>query len=175
MHVIALHAYCYVFLHGSPLNWMMSSADGLPSLGNSLGLGLQPSLPPNSPHDRGYRPPSAGPGGSASNNALAQISAAQLLPNFCQSLYASNPGAMLGSGQAAGMALGSSTHTGMSSGLNTSSSPLAMGAARYLAGLGMGSGVSFLALHFCTSSLFCCVGICCMLMPVQGPQTWPTG
>ena len=57
---------------------------------------------------------------------------------------------MLGSGQAAGMALGSSTHTGMSSVLNTSSSPLAMGAARYLAGLGMGSGVSFsaLLLHF---------------------------
>ncbi|KAA6419351.1 MAG: nitrogen regulatory P-II [Trebouxia sp. A1-2] len=116
--------------------------NGLPSLGNPLALGLQPSLPPNSPHDRGYRPPAAGPGGSASNNALAQISAAQLLPNFCQSLYASNPGAMLGSGQAAGMALGSSSHTGMTSGLNTSSSPLAMGAARYLAGLGMGSGGS---------------------------------
>ncbi len=71
---------------------------------------------------------------------------------------------MLGSGQAAGMALGSSTHTGMSSGLNTSSSPLAMGAARYLAGLGMGTGVSFLALHFCTSSLLCCMGTSGMLI-----------
>lgn len=122
-------------------NW---SADGLPSLGNPLGLSMQPSQAPNSPQDRGYRGPSAGPGGSASNNPLAQISAAQLLPNYCQSLYGTNPGAMLGSGQAAGMALGSHSHTSLSAGLNASSSPLAMGAARYLAGLGMGSTVSCL-------------------------------
>lgn len=115
-------------------------ADGLPHIGNPLGLSLQPSLPPSSPQDRGYRAASAGPGGSGSNNPLAQISAAQLLPNFCQSLYATNPGAMLGSGQAAGMALGSHAHSSMSAGLNSSSSPLAMGA-KYLAGLGMGSTV----------------------------------
>lgn len=116
----------------------------MPSLANPLGL-LQPSLPPSSPQDRGYRGPSGGAGGSGSNGSLAQISAAQLLPSFCQSLYASNPGAMLGSGQAAGMALGASMHSGMSSGLNASSGPLAVGAARYLAGLGMGPAVSIAA------------------------------
>ena len=52
---------------------------------------------------------------------------------------------MLGSGQAAGMALGASMHSGMSSGLNASSGPLAVGAARYLAGLGMGPVVSIAA------------------------------
>ena len=99
-----------------------------------MGLGLQPTLAPQSPLDRGYRAP------AASNHSLAQISAAQLLPSFCQSLYASNPGAMLGSGQAAGMALGSShTHTSLSSGLDSSATNL--GAARYLAGLGLNPGV----------------------------------
>ena len=114
---------------------VMCAADGLQSLGNSLGLGLQPSLAPTSPLDRGYRAP------SASNHSLAQISAAQLLPSFCQSLYASNPGAMLGSGQAAGMALGSSqSQNPLSAGLDASNSNL--GAAKYLAGLGLGISVS---------------------------------
>ena len=102
-------------------------------------MALQPSLPPSNPcHDRGFRQLSGGDSpNAAASNALAQISAAQLLPRGIHSLYAQNPGALLGSGQAAGMALGSHTHTSLSSGLNTSSGPSAMGAARYLAGLGM--------------------------------------
>ncbi|KAL3156040.1 PSII 6.1 kDa protein [Trebouxia sp. C0010 RCD-2024] len=115
---------------------LQSAADGL---GSQSGMALQPTLPPSNPsHDRGFRQLSGGDSPTAAaSNALAQISAAQLLPRGIHSLYAQNPGALLGSGQAAGMALGSNTHTNLPSGLNASSGPTAMGAARYLAGLGM--------------------------------------
>lgn len=103
-------------------------------------MALQPSLPSRNPsHERSFRQLSARNGpGSGANNALAQINAAQLLPRGIHSLYAQNPGALLGSGQAAGMALGAAhTHNSLSSGLNSSSGPMAGGAAQYLAGLGM--------------------------------------
>lgn len=111
---------------------------------------MQPTLPPSNPsHDRGFRQlPGGDSPNAAASNALAQISASQLLPRGIHSLYAQNPGALLGSGQAAGMALGSNAHTNLSSGLNASSGPTAMGAARYLAGLGM-TTVCSLCCSFC--------------------------
>lgn len=128
-------------------------------------MSLPPSLPSHGSQERAFRPLSSGSGpSSAGNHAIAQISAAQLLPNF-QSLYAQNPGALLGSGQAAGMALGSHTHNPLSSGLNSTSGPLAMGAARYLAGLGMNtvsghpssSAVSSTVASFRSTPLPCCI------------------
>ena len=117
-----------------------AAADGLPPMGGSVGMALQPSLPSANPsHERGFRQLSAGNHpGAGTSNALAQINAAQLLPRGIHPLYAQNPGALLGSGQVAGMALGGAhTHNSLSSGFNTSSGPMAGGAARYLAGLGM--------------------------------------
>lgn len=119
-----------------------AAADGLPHMGSS-GMALQPSLPSTNPsHERSFRQLSAGIGpGSGASSALAQISAAQLLPRGIHSLYAQNPGALLGSGQAAGMALGGGlgghTHNSLSPGLTNPSGPMAGGASRYLAGLGM--------------------------------------
>lgn len=126
-----------------------AAADGLPHMGSS-GMALQPSLPStNASHERSFRQLSAGIGpGSGASSALAQISAAQLLPRGIHSLYAQNPGALLGSGQAAGMALGGGhTHNSLSPGLSNSTGPMAGGAARYLAGLGM-SPVWFFPLLF---------------------------
>lgn len=130
-------------------------------------MALQPTLPPsNPPHEReqGFRPLSTGDSpGAAASNALAQISAAQLLPRGIHSLYAQHPGALLGSGQAAGMALSSHTHPKLSSGLNSSSGPTAMGAARYLAGLGMTTVLLMLAVILTHMPLHTCMA---MLLPV---------
>ena len=102
-------------------------------------MALQPSLPSSNPsQERSFRQLSAASGpGSGASNALAQISAAQLLPRGIHSLYAQNLGALLGSGQAAGMALGSHTYNSLPSGFNSSSGAMGVGAARYLAGLGI--------------------------------------
>ena len=117
-------------------------------------MALQSSLPGSNPsHDRAFRQLN-GPGAS---NALAQISAAQLLPRGIHSLYSQNPGALLGSGQAAGMALGSHTYNSLPSGLNSSSGPMGVGAARYLAGLGMSTVLSSLC---CSSPVNSTVAVC---------------
>ena len=105
-------------------------------------MALQPSLPSANPsHERNFRQLSAGAGtgpGSGTSSALAQMDAAQLLPRGIHSLYAQNPGALLGSGQAAGMALGRGhAHNSLSSGFNSSTGPMTGGAARFLAGLNM--------------------------------------
>ena len=114
-------------------------------MGSPVGMALQPALPSANPsHERGFRQLSAGNNpGSGTSSALAQINAAQLLPRGIHSLYAQNPGALLGSGQAAGMALGGAhTHNSLSSGFTTSSGPMTGGAARYLAGLNMNTVLS---------------------------------
>ena len=132
-----------------------AAADGLPHMGSPAGMALQPSLPSGNPsHERSFRQLSAGNGpGSGASNALAQINASQLLPRGIQSLYAQNPGALLGSGQAAGMALGGAhTHNSLSSGLNSSSGPMASGAARYLTGLGMSTVVPLSLSSCCVRS-----------------------
>ena len=119
-----------------------AAADGLPHMGSPVRMALQPSLPSANPsHERNFRQLSAGAGtgpGSGTSSALAQIDAAQLLPRGIHSLYAQNPGALLGSGQAAGMALGRGhAHNSLSSGFNSSTGPMTGGAARFLAGLNM--------------------------------------
>lgn len=107
-------------------------ADGLLShLGNPLGVSLPHSLASNDSHRGGGFRPSAG--SQAPLNPLSHISTAQLLPNF-QSLYGGNPGAMLGSGQAAHQALGAQTHSSLTANLNASNAQTQ----RYLANLGMG-------------------------------------
>lgn len=137
--VSTLHTPCQWCMHTTLYvscslvsDFLTISAGGLlQHLGNPLGVSLPHSLASSDTHlDRGFRSSSATAGPS---NPLAHISAAQLLPNF-QSLYTSNPGAMLGSGQAAHQALGSQTQSSLTANLNAGSTQTQ----RYLAGLGMG-------------------------------------
>lgn len=113
---------------------LLTSAGGLlHHLGNPLGVSLPHSLTLSDTHldTRGYRSSASA---QVSANQLSHISTAQLLPNAFPSLYASNPGAMLGSGQAAHQALGSQNHSSLNANLNATSAQTQ----RYLAGLGMG-------------------------------------
>ena len=121
-------------LISKPDIYLLTSAGGLlHHLGNPLGVSLPHSLTLSDTHldTRGYR---SSANAQVSANQLSHISTAQLLPNAFPSLYASNPGAMLGSGQAAHQALGSQNHSSLNANLNATSAQTQ----RYLAGSGMG-------------------------------------